>query len=71
MNPKIIAFAIEAHAKVNQTYDGKPYSVHLAIAYGQAIKFIEHIPQHGRDDVLNALWLHDTIEDCQLTYDII
>jgi (p)ppGpp synthase/HD superfamily hydrolase len=32
------------------------------------MKFIEHIPQHRRDDVLNAVWLHDTIEDCRLTY---
>jgi (p)ppGpp synthase/HD superfamily hydrolase len=68
MNPKIIGFAIEAHDSVNQDYDGRPYSVHLSMVYGQAMKFIEHIPQHRRDDVLNAVWLHDTIEDCRLTY---
>ena len=63
-----MAFAIEAHAKVNQQYDGKPYSVHLCMVYSQAIQFISHIPKHRRDDVLNAVWLHDTIEDCGLTY---
>ena len=68
MNTKIIGFAIEAHAKVNQEYDGKPYSVHLSMVYGQAMKFIDHIPQGLREDVLNAVWLHDTIEDCRLTY---
>ena len=68
MNPKIMAFAIQAHASVNQEYDGKPYSVHLIMVYHQAMKFIDHIPQRLRDDVLNAVWLHDTIEDCRLTY---
>jgi len=68
MESRIIAFAIEAHASVNQTYDGKPYSVHLAMVFHQAMRFIDHIPQRDRDNVLNAVWLHDTIEDCRLTY---
>lgn len=68
MNSKIIAFAIQAHAKVNQEYDGFPYSVHLCMVFNQAMQFISHIPKHRRDDVLNAVWLHDTIEDCRLTY---
>ena len=68
MDSKIIAFAIEAHASVNQTYDGKPYSVHLAMVFSQAMKFIDCIPKKRRNDVLNAVWLHDTIEDCRLTY---
>jgi (p)ppGpp synthase/HD superfamily hydrolase len=68
MESRIIAFAIEAHASVNQTYDGKPYSVHLAMVFHQAMRFIEHIPEHRRNDVLNAVWLHDTMEDCRLTY---
>lgn len=68
MNPKIIGFAIEAHDSVNQDYNGLPYSVHLCMVYGYAMKFIEHIPLYRRNDVLNAVWLHDTIEDCRLTY---
>ena len=44
MNPKIMAFAIEAHAKVNQTYDGKPYSVHLALVVAYAQKYIDKVP---------------------------
>jgi (p)ppGpp synthase/HD superfamily hydrolase len=68
MKARIMAFAIEAHDKVNQRYDGKPYSVHLCMVYSQAMQFINHIPEHHRDDVLNAVWLHDTIEDCGLTY---
>ena len=68
MNSKIIAFAIEAHAKVNQEYDGLPYSVHLCMVNSVAIRFLEAIPPHRVDDVINAVWLHDTIEDCRLTY---
>jgi (p)ppGpp synthase/HD superfamily hydrolase len=68
MESRIIAFAIEAHASVNQTYDGKPYSVHLAMVFHQAMRFIDYIPQRDRYNVLNAVWLHDTIEDCRLTY---
>lgn len=68
MDFKIMTFAIEAHASVNQEYDGRPYFVHLCLVYNQAIRFIELIPQHRRNDVLNAVWLHDTIEDCRLTY---
>ena len=67
MNPKIIAYAIEAHAKVNQTYDGKPYSVHLMMAIVEGMKFIHILPEERREDVLHALLLHDTIEDCRLT----
>jgi (p)ppGpp synthase/HD superfamily hydrolase len=68
MDSKIIAFAIESHASVNQTYDGKPYSIHLAMVFSQAMRFINCVPKHRREDVLNAVWLHDTIEDCRLTY---
>lgn len=68
MNTKIMAFAIEAHASVNQEYDGKPYYIHLCMVHTQAMLFIEHIPKKDREDVLNAVWLHDTIEDCRLTY---
>lgn len=68
MNSKIIGFAIEAHSKVNHLYDGKPYSVHLAMVamYGQ--KYLDAIPDQCWETVLNACWLHDTIEDCRLTY---
>ena len=68
MNPKIIAFAINAHAKTNHTYDGNPYSVHLSMVAMVGVKFIHLIPQQSRQDVLDALWLHDTLEDCRLTY---
>ncbi|MEO6305958.1 MAG: phosphohydrolase [Bacteroidia bacterium] len=70
MNSKIISFAIEAHQKTNHLYDGKPYSVHLAMVVMYAQKHFEdaYILPNCFDTILNACWLHDTIEDCRLTY---
>lgn len=68
MDSRIISFAIEAHAKTNHLYDGKPYSVHLAMVAMIAQKYIDSIPDQAQSDVLAACWLHDTIEDCRLTY---
>ena len=61
-------FAINAHANVNQLYDGQPYAVHLCKVVSVAEKFIHLVPIDWRDCVLAACWLHDTIEDARLTY---
>lgn len=68
MNSKIIAFAIEAHQSTNHLYDGKPYSVHLALVVSYAQKYIDIIPNECHENVINACWLHDTIEDTRNTY---
>lgn len=68
MNSKIIAFAIEAHQNTNHLYDGKPYSVHLAMVAMYVQKYIDIVPESQHDNMLKAAWLHDTIEDCRLTY---
>lgn len=68
MNSKIIAFAIEAHQNVNHLYDGKPYSVHLALTVSYAQKYIELVPETYQSAVIDACWLHDTIEDTRMTY---
>ena len=68
MNSKIISFAIEAHNKTNHLYDGKPYSVHLSMVALNALRYIDCIPTQDQNDVLSACWLHDTIEDCRMTY---
>ena len=68
MNTKIMAFAIDAHNKVNHTYDGYQYSVHLSMVAMYAMKYIDLIPESHRDNIISAAWLHDTIEDCRLTY---
>lgn len=68
MNSKIISFAIEAHQKTNHLYDGYPYSVHLSMVAIIAQRYIDCVPYQMQGDVLAACWLHDTIEDCRLTY---
>lgn len=68
METKAMIFAIEAHASTNHTYDNKPYSIHLIMVANIARKYIDIIPDQCQDEVLSACWLHDTIEDCRLTY---
>src|SRR6185312_1349710 len=68
MNSKIISFATEAHNKTNHLYDGKLYSVHLAMVAYYAQKYIDCIPDEQQSEIISACWLHDTIEDCRLTY---
>ena len=68
MNTKIIAFAIEAHQNTNHLYDGKPYSVHLALVAAYAQKYLNKIPEQYQENVISACWLHDTIEDTRMTY---
>ena len=68
METKAMIFAIEAHASTNHTYDNKPYSIHLTMVANIARKYIDIIPDQCQEEVLSACWLHDTIEDCRLTY---
>ena len=68
MNSKTISFAISAHHDTNHQYDGKPYSVHLAMVAYFAQKYVHYIPKNLQELVISACWLHDTIEDCRLTY---
>lgn len=68
MDSKIIDYAIEAHQSTNHFYDGKSYSVHLVLVAAYAQKYIDKIPEAHREDVINACWLHDTIEDTRKTY---
>ena len=68
METKEMIFAIEAHASTNHTYDNKPYSIHLNMVANTARKYIDILPEIIQDEVLSACWLHDTIEDCRLTY---
>ena len=65
---KAIRFAVTVHQNVNETYDGAPYSLHLAMAAHYGDVFSHLLPAEKRDDILAGIWLHDTIEDCRLTY---
>lgn len=61
-------YGIFCHNITNHTYDGFAYSVHLQMVVDAAEKFINLIPEQDRETVLAACWVHDTIEDCRVTY---
>lgn len=60
--------AIDAHKAVNHKYDTYDYDYHLDMAANFGHKFIHLIPHKDRDDVIAAIWHHDTVEDCGLTF---
>jgi (p)ppGpp synthase/HD superfamily hydrolase len=68
MSEKIKRFAINAHLEVNHKYGVYPYSYHLSMVVDMANAFIKYIPENDKETVLSACWMHDTIEDCRLTY---
>lgn len=55
------------HSEVNHTYDDKPYTFHLNMveAFGQ--EFI-YLINPKKAVVLSACQLHDSIEDCRITW---
>jgi (p)ppGpp synthase/HD superfamily hydrolase len=61
-------FAVHAHRSTNHLYDGEPYEKHLELVVWYANKYRILIRSQEFDDVIAAAWLHDTIEDCRLTY---
>lgn len=61
-------FAIEAHNSTNHLYDGKPYEFHLQMVVDNAIEFLYLMEPEYQNKVIAACWLHDTIEDCRVTY---
>jgi (p)ppGpp synthase/HD superfamily hydrolase len=64
----IIAYAINCHEETNHLYDGKPYTVHLALVDDSAKKYLDLIPADSHEIVIAAGWCHDVIEDCRQTY---
>lgn len=53
-------FAIKAHNK--QQYGGRPYSFHLK----SVVQVAKNI--NLEKDIILGCWLHDTIEDCDVSY---
>lgn len=56
-------YARRAHRFVNQTYDGKPYIVHVDEAAAVGIRFKHLIPAEKWETVLAGIYLHDVLED--------
>jgi len=62
-------YAILNHFDTNHKYDGKPYEVHLELAFEFACKYIHLLPDDKTvSEVLSAVWAHDVIEDCRQNY---
>lgn len=55
------------HSEVNHTYDDKPYTFHLNMVEEFGQEFIYLIPKE-KAVVLSACQLHDSIEDCRITW---
>ena len=59
---KAMCFAIEAHKDQKRKYTGNPYWHHLAEVAG----IVSTI--HQREEVIATAWLHDVLEDCEVTH---
>jgi (p)ppGpp synthase/HD superfamily hydrolase len=65
---KACNWARQKHEETNHLYDGSKYEVHLWAVVDIARMFIHYIPANKKEIVIAACWLHDTIEDCRVTY---
>jgi (p)ppGpp synthase/HD superfamily hydrolase len=61
-NMEVRAMALAKNAHATQKYGEQPYFVHLA----DVVKRVKSITTDP--EVIAAAWLHDTIEDTQVTY---
>lgn len=61
-------YATACHAAANHTYDGKPYSFHLAMVADMVDRFHVLLPADQRELALAGAWVHDVIEDARQTY---
>lgn len=67
---KVANYAIALHNKRNLIYNGKPYSYHLSRVYKIAELSLDstRIAPNDIPILLQACWLHDTLEDCAISY---
>ena len=65
LTQKAIAYAMNAHEGQYRKGSGLPYVTHPIAAYSLVQQFKE---SHNLDIICAAALLHDTIEDCDVTY---
>lgn len=65
-----MTYAIRAHEKYNNNYDGLPYYVHLHNVWkeGYRYKILLHEKELNETLALSAIWVHDILEDCPISY---
>lgn len=61
-------YAIKCHHETNHLYDGNPYEFHLIMVVDVFDQFKHLISEDSWQDVEDACWCHDVIEDCRQTY---
>jgi len=66
-------FGPKIHAERGLTYSDLPYQVHLqmVVNFGNYFRPLLNISQEEFYEVVMALWLHDTVEDCGISYGFI
>lgn len=65
MTAKDYAIDAHLHPSSEQRYGNAPYSKHLEDVVSNIERYIRYIDVAFRVDVLNAGWLHDTVEDTE------
>jgi (p)ppGpp synthase/HD superfamily hydrolase len=68
INEKARKYACDLHSLRNLKYGEGEYSIHLELVRSAAYRYLYLIPEKWRDVVLATAWLHDTLEDCAITY---
>lgn len=61
-------FAFHAHSRTNHFYNNKPYIYHLEMVAEWVRWFSKLLTTDEFEIAIRACYLHDTIEDCRLTY---
>lgn len=61
-------FALDAHRSTNHYYSEKPYEFHLNMCQSVFSTYQHLVPGRSYDIWRASLWLHDTIEDCRVSY---
>lgn len=62
---KTINWAKDLHS--NQKYGEHPYTLHLQMVVNVGLRYID-LTKIDKSSIISMLWLHDSLEDCNITY---
>lgn len=63
---RAMTFARKVHAQQERKYTGEPYFIHLAEVAAIVASTLA-VDEFGFEDAVATAWLHDTVEDCEVT----
>lgn len=61
-------FAIERHNQTGCDYSGYSYDLHLKAVANVGRHYLHLLNENEREIALQAIWLHDSCEDCRVNY---